>query len=184
MPGRSRPTDGTSSDITTGLRYLLELVFSRMLADSRLFPLVGDPCAEASHLPSITGYLPHAQKMSDAGVKPTPPRDTCSLRVRGPTPSPCFLTSFWDTRSSYLARPHRLLGFKGCETFHRGDGPDGYRRSRFDRKTDLGGARRSAIRAFRNRRRETDARSDGVHQRPGRALERLRATCCFIGRSQ
>ena len=60
--------------ITTGLRYLLELVFSRMLADSRLFPLVGDPSAEASHLPSITGYLPHAQKMSDAGVKPTPPR--------------------------------------------------------------------------------------------------------------
>lgn len=61
--------------MTTGMRYLLELVFSRMLSDRRLFPFIGKPSEEADSLPVFTGYVPHAQEMYEAGLKPNRPRN-------------------------------------------------------------------------------------------------------------
>ena len=60
--------------ITTGIRYLLELVFYRILSDSRLLPFIGNPSAEADDLPPLTGYAAHAQEMYETGMRPNRPK--------------------------------------------------------------------------------------------------------------
>jgi hypothetical protein len=60
--------------LNTGTIYMLELVFMRMLADSRLFPSIGNRSEEANDLPPLTGYVPQAQQMYEAGVIPSPPK--------------------------------------------------------------------------------------------------------------
>jgi hypothetical protein len=57
-----------------GTVYMLELIFMRMLADSRLFDFVGNPDAEDSNLPPLTGYTPEAYKMYQAGHTAKPPK--------------------------------------------------------------------------------------------------------------
>ncbi len=59
--------------ITSGIFYLLQLIFCRMLSDSRVLTHVGDPGGEASNLPLLSGLIPHAQRMCEAGSVPKPP---------------------------------------------------------------------------------------------------------------
>jgi hypothetical protein len=60
--------------ITTGIRYLLELVMFRMLSDSRLLEMIGEPSGEADDLPPLSGYVPRAEDMYRAAVYPIQPR--------------------------------------------------------------------------------------------------------------
>ncbi len=60
--------------ITTGALYMLQLAFSSMLADRSLFPAYGNAKDEADDLPPLKDYVPHAQKMRDAGLRPVLPR--------------------------------------------------------------------------------------------------------------
>jgi len=54
--------------ITSGTFVLLQLIFCRMLSDSRLLTHVGDPAGEAADLPPLAGFIPDAQRMADAGM--------------------------------------------------------------------------------------------------------------------
>jgi hypothetical protein len=60
--------------MTTGILYLLNLVFCRMLSDSNLFPFIGSPSEEADHLPPLTGYRPEGQEMYEASIRPNRPK--------------------------------------------------------------------------------------------------------------
>ena len=60
--------------LNTGAIYMLQLVFMRMLADSRLFPVTGNASEEANDLPPLTGYVPQAQQMYEAGLIARPPK--------------------------------------------------------------------------------------------------------------
>jgi hypothetical protein len=53
--------------LTYGTIYLLELIFMRMLSDSHLFDIVGNPNEESDNLPPLAGFLPQAKKMYQAG---------------------------------------------------------------------------------------------------------------------
>ena len=53
--------------LTYGTIYLLELIFMRMLSDSRLFDTIGNPNDESDNLPTLAGFLPEAKKMHEAG---------------------------------------------------------------------------------------------------------------------
>lgn len=59
--------------ITTGALYMLELVFMRMLSDSRLFDSIGNPNEESNNLPPLVGYAPQAQQMYESGLIPGHP---------------------------------------------------------------------------------------------------------------
>src|ERR1039458_4389946 len=52
--------------ITAGAFYMLELVIMRMLSDSRVFTIIGNP-GEECELPPLTIYAPHSQRMFKAG---------------------------------------------------------------------------------------------------------------------
>src|ERR1022692_2032719 len=54
--------------ITSGTFVLLQLIFCRVLSDSRLLMHAGDPGNEASDLPPLVGFNPDAQRMVDQGV--------------------------------------------------------------------------------------------------------------------
>jgi hypothetical protein len=58
----------------TGTRYLLFLIFFRMLSDSRLFDFIGNAAGERSDLPALTGYTPHGERMYQAGITPVRPQ--------------------------------------------------------------------------------------------------------------
>jgi hypothetical protein len=69
--------------ITTGAIYMIQLVFSRMLADSHLFEHIGNPGEEEDCLSPLTGYVPHAQQMAEAGLKPVHPRSAPRFSYSG-----------------------------------------------------------------------------------------------------
>ncbi len=52
--------------ITSGTFVLLQLIFCRMLSDSRLLTHAGDPGGEASDLPALAGLVPDADRMAKA----------------------------------------------------------------------------------------------------------------------
>lgn len=61
--------------ITSGAIVLLQLVLNRILADPRLLPHVGNPRGEASDSPPLTGLIPDAERMYQAGtLNPIRPR--------------------------------------------------------------------------------------------------------------
>ena len=60
--------------VTTGTLYMLQVVLSRMVAEPGLFLTYGNPNDEADDLPPLKGYVPHAQKMCDAGLRLVLPR--------------------------------------------------------------------------------------------------------------
>jgi hypothetical protein len=57
----------------TGTRYMLELIFGRMLSDTRLFDFVANPAAEDPNLPPFV-YTTHAEDMYKAGIHPRRPK--------------------------------------------------------------------------------------------------------------
>jgi hypothetical protein len=65
--------------LTSGAVYLLTLVFTRMLADARLFPDVGNPAKESDDLPPLGKETTNSEKMFQAGFTPIPPRDESRL---------------------------------------------------------------------------------------------------------
>ena len=69
--------------VTTGTLYLLQVVLSRMFAERGLFPTYGNPDDEAYELPPLKGYVPHAQKMCDAGLRPVLPRTLARFQCSG-----------------------------------------------------------------------------------------------------
>ena len=69
--------------VTTGTLYMLQVVLSRMFADRGLFPTYGNPNDEADDLPPLKGYVPHAQKMCDAGIRPVLPRTLARFQCSG-----------------------------------------------------------------------------------------------------
>ncbi len=69
--------------VTTGTHYMLQVVLSRMLAERGLFPTYGNPNDEADDLPPLKGYVPHAQKMCDAGVGLVLPRTPARFKCAG-----------------------------------------------------------------------------------------------------
>jgi len=86
--------------LNTGAIYMLELVFMRMLADSRLFPFTGNPSEEANDLPPLAGYVPQAQQMYEAGLIAKPPKTN---------PRSSYATHLFD---------HSLLFLMGHEIAH------------------------------------------------------------------
>ena len=60
--------------VNYGTVYLLELLLTRMLADPRLFEMIGNPAEEDSNLPPLTEYTPQADKMHNAGHTATSPK--------------------------------------------------------------------------------------------------------------
>lgn len=60
--------------LTTGTVFMLELLFMRMLSDSRLFPDIGDANTETSDLPPLTCCIPNADEMFRAGHKSATPK--------------------------------------------------------------------------------------------------------------
>ena len=69
--------------VTTGTLYMLQVVLSRMLAERGLFPTYGNPNDEADDLPPLKGYVPHAQKMCDAGLRLVLPRTLARFQCAG-----------------------------------------------------------------------------------------------------
>jgi hypothetical protein len=57
----------------TGTRYMLELIFGRMVSDRRLFDFVANPAAEDPNLPPFV-YTTHAEDMYKAGIHPLRPK--------------------------------------------------------------------------------------------------------------
>jgi hypothetical protein len=57
----------------TGTRYMLELIFYRMLSDAGLFDFVPSPTDEDSTLPPLK-YTLRAEDMYQAGILPVPPK--------------------------------------------------------------------------------------------------------------
>jgi hypothetical protein len=57
----------------TGTRYMLELIFFRMLSDAGLFDFVYSPAGEDSTLPPLK-YTLRAEDMYQAGILPVPPK--------------------------------------------------------------------------------------------------------------
>jgi hypothetical protein len=55
--------------ITSGTFVVLQLIFCRMLADSRLLRHAGEPDKEASDLPPLTGFVPDAHRIAVGGVR-------------------------------------------------------------------------------------------------------------------
>jgi hypothetical protein len=54
--------------ITSGTFVLLQLIFCRMVSDSRLLTHAGNPEGEASDLPPLAGLVTDAQRMAEAGM--------------------------------------------------------------------------------------------------------------------
>ncbi len=69
--------------VTTGTLYMLQVVLSRMLAERALFPSYGNPNGEADDLPPLKGYVAHAQKMCDAGLRLVLPRTPFRFQCSG-----------------------------------------------------------------------------------------------------
>ncbi len=61
--------------LTTGTRYMFDLVFGRMLADAGVLPFIGDPSQESKQLPPLTGYVPNGESMYQAGTVLCGPRN-------------------------------------------------------------------------------------------------------------
>jgi hypothetical protein len=57
----------------TGTRYMLELIFFRMLSDTRLFDFIPSSAGEESNLPPFK-YSVFAEEMYQAGIRPIPPK--------------------------------------------------------------------------------------------------------------
>lgn len=57
----------------TGTRYMLELIFGRMLSDPELFDFVPTPSGEDSNLPPLK-YSVYAEEMYQAGIRPVVPK--------------------------------------------------------------------------------------------------------------
>jgi hypothetical protein len=60
---------------STGAKYLLGLLFCRMLSDPNLFEFIGDPSEETTDLPPLTDYATNGEHMFRAGILPTRPKN-------------------------------------------------------------------------------------------------------------
>src|SRR5262249_17637416 len=61
--------------MTTGLRFMVEFLFFRMLSDARMFTTIGNPAAEQSSFPPLTNYSTDAQDISQRNLYTGPPKD-------------------------------------------------------------------------------------------------------------
>jgi hypothetical protein len=61
--------------VTTGMQFMVEFVFFRMLSDSRMFSTIGNPAVEQSSFPPLNDYTTDAQEMARKGVHTGRPND-------------------------------------------------------------------------------------------------------------
>ena len=61
--------------VTTGLRFMVNFVFFRMLSDARMFSNIGNSAVEQSSFPPLSDYTTDAEEMSQKGVHTGPPKD-------------------------------------------------------------------------------------------------------------
>jgi hypothetical protein len=61
--------------VTTGLKFMAEFVFFRMLSDARMFSNIGNSAMEEAKFPPLTDYTTNAQEMADKGVHKGRPKD-------------------------------------------------------------------------------------------------------------
>jgi hypothetical protein len=61
--------------ITTGLRFMVEFLFFRMLTDARMFTTIGNPAAEESSFPPVANYSTDAEDISRRKLYTGPPKD-------------------------------------------------------------------------------------------------------------
>lgn len=61
--------------ITTGMRFMLEFLFFRMLSDARMFTHIGNAAAEQDSFPPLKNYTSDAEDMYRKQVYTGPPKD-------------------------------------------------------------------------------------------------------------
>jgi hypothetical protein len=61
--------------MTSGLQFMLNFLFFRMLSDGRMFSTIGDPAVEQSSFPPLNDYTTDAQEMAQKRVHTGPPKD-------------------------------------------------------------------------------------------------------------
>ena len=61
--------------MTTGLQFMLNFLFFRMLSDARMFSNIGNSEVEQSSFPPLSDYTTDAQEMAQKGVHTGPPKD-------------------------------------------------------------------------------------------------------------